>query len=134
MVFFSVNKATEGLDMSKSDAMTGGYYTSMKPGSGKEKRTLQSVKTHFYVGSEVDSNNTFKIYSLLSSGDCMAIIYFCKLLIERKRLITQFIDWYNSFSSSILKEISSTPLKVLSGYVFLTKVRLDGTNLNYSVS
>jgi hypothetical protein len=64
----------------------------------------------------------------------MAIIYFYKLLIERKRLITQFIDWYNSFSSSILKEINSTPLKVLSGYVFLTRVRLDGTNLNYSVS
>lgn len=48
----SLNKAMEGIDMSKSDAMTGGYYTSMKPGSGKEKRTLQSVKTHFYVGSE----------------------------------------------------------------------------------
>ena len=33
--------------------MTGGYYSSGKPGSGKEKRTLQSVKTHFYVGTEV---------------------------------------------------------------------------------
>ncbi|CAC5422765.1 WD repeat-containing protein 63 [Mytilus coruscus] len=48
----SLNKATDGLDTSKSDAMGGGYYSSMKPGSGKEKRTLQSVKTHFYVGSE----------------------------------------------------------------------------------
>lgn len=48
----SLNKATDGLDTSKSDAMGGGYYTAMKPGSGKEKRTLQSVKTHFYVGSE----------------------------------------------------------------------------------
>lgn len=55
VVVISVNKATDGLDTSKSDAMGGGYYSSMKPGSGKEKRTLQSVKTHFYVGSEVDS-------------------------------------------------------------------------------
>lgn len=48
----SLNKASDGPDMTKSDAMGGGYYTAMKPGSGKEKRTLQSVKTHFYVGSE----------------------------------------------------------------------------------
>jgi hypothetical protein len=49
---FSVSKATDGPDMSRENAMGGGYYT--KPGSGKDKRTLQSVKTHFYVGTEVD--------------------------------------------------------------------------------
>ncbi|KAK3092104.1 hypothetical protein FSP39_025223 [Pinctada imbricata] len=46
----ALSKATDGQDMSKEAAMGGGYYT--KPGSGKDKRTLQSVKTHFYVGTE----------------------------------------------------------------------------------
>ena len=34
-------------------SVTGGYFQAGKPGSGKEKRTLQSVKTHFFVGTEV---------------------------------------------------------------------------------
>ncbi|XP_033738311.1 WD repeat-containing protein 63-like isoform X3 [Pecten maximus] len=46
----TLGKATDGSDLSKEAAMGGGYYT--KPGSGKDKRTLQSVKTHFYVGTE----------------------------------------------------------------------------------
>lgn len=47
----ALSRATEGAS-DKEAAMGGGYYTSAKPGSGKEKRTLQSVKTHFYVGTE----------------------------------------------------------------------------------
>ena len=46
-----VSKATDGMDNSKEAASGGGFYH--KPGSGKDKRTLQSVKTHFYVGTEV---------------------------------------------------------------------------------
>lgn len=49
---FSVSKATDATDMSRENAMGGGFYSN-KPGSGKDKRTLQSVKTHFYVGTEV---------------------------------------------------------------------------------
>lgn len=51
MLLFTVGKAIDGSDLSKEAAMGGGFYT--KPGSGKDKRTLQSVKTHFYVGTEV---------------------------------------------------------------------------------
>jgi hypothetical protein len=51
--FFKVSKATEGGVSDKEASVSGGYYSSGKPGSGKEKRTLQSVKTHFYVGTEV---------------------------------------------------------------------------------
>lgn len=54
--FFVVSKATDATDMSRENAMGGGYYTN-KPGSGKDKRTLQSVKTHFFVGTEVAVNN-----------------------------------------------------------------------------
>ncbi|XP_045159985.2 dynein axonemal intermediate chain 3-like isoform X2 [Mercenaria mercenaria] len=48
----ALSKATEGGVPDKEASVTGGYYQTGKPGSGKEKRTLQSVKTHFYVGSE----------------------------------------------------------------------------------
>ncbi|XP_060606254.1 dynein axonemal intermediate chain 3-like [Ruditapes philippinarum] len=48
----ALSKATEGGVSDKEASVSGGYYSSGKPGSGKEKRTLQSVKTHFYVGTE----------------------------------------------------------------------------------
>ena len=51
--YFSVSKATDGNLPDKEMSVTGGYFQSGKPGSAKEKRTLQSVKTHFYVGTEV---------------------------------------------------------------------------------
>ena len=48
-----MGKSTEGGVPDKEMSVTGGYFQANKPGSGKEKRTLQSVKTHFYVGTEV---------------------------------------------------------------------------------
>ncbi|KAL4236475.1 WD repeat-containing protein 63 [Mactra antiquata] len=48
----ALGKATEGGVPDKEASVTGGYFQAGKPGSGKEKRTLQSVKTHFYVGTE----------------------------------------------------------------------------------
>ena len=49
----SVSKATDGNLPDKETSVTGGYFQAGKPGSGREKRTLQSVKTHFFVGTEV---------------------------------------------------------------------------------
>ncbi|KAL5022553.1 hypothetical protein ScPMuIL_001708 [Solemya velum] len=46
----ALSKATDGIE--KEPSATGGFYASGKPGSGKEKRTLQSVKTHLFVGTE----------------------------------------------------------------------------------
>ncbi|WAR24235.1 DNAI3-like protein [Mya arenaria] len=48
----ALGKATEGGVPDKEASVTGGYFQAGKPGSGKEKRTLQSVKTHFFVGTE----------------------------------------------------------------------------------
>lgn len=48
----ALSKATDGNFPDKEMSVTGGYFQSGKPGSAKEKRTLQSVKTHFYVGTE----------------------------------------------------------------------------------
>ncbi|KAH3693243.1 hypothetical protein DPMN_192647 [Dreissena polymorpha] len=45
-------KATDGGVPDKEASVTGGYFQSGKPGSGREKRTLQTVKTHFFVGTE----------------------------------------------------------------------------------
>lgn len=54
----SVSKASEGGSRDKEASVSGGYYSSGKPSSAKEKRTLQSVKTHFYIGTEVTRRNT----------------------------------------------------------------------------
>ena len=54
-----VGKSTDGSVPDKEMSVTGGYFQAGKPGSGKEKRTLQSVKTHFYVGTEVMHSVTF---------------------------------------------------------------------------
>ena len=53
LVYIPVSKATDGSVPDKEMSVTGGYFQSGKPGSGKEKRTLNAVKTHFYVGTEV---------------------------------------------------------------------------------
>ncbi|XP_048256413.1 dynein axonemal intermediate chain 3-like isoform X4 [Haliotis rufescens] len=46
-----IAKATDSVD--KDQSQSGGFsFGSNKPGSGKEKKTLQSVNTHFYVGTE----------------------------------------------------------------------------------
>ncbi|XP_052258483.1 dynein axonemal intermediate chain 3-like isoform X6 [Dreissena polymorpha] len=48
----ALSKATDGGVPDKEASVTGGYFQSGKPGSGREKRTLQTVKTHFFVGTE----------------------------------------------------------------------------------
>lgn len=62
----TVSRATEGGVPDKEASVTGGYYQAGKPGSGKEKRTLQSVKTHFYVGTEVYTSITIHNFLYLS--------------------------------------------------------------------
>lgn len=44
---------SDGLERENSNTGSSGGYGFNKPGSAKEKRTLNSVKTHFYVGTEV---------------------------------------------------------------------------------
>ncbi|XP_064605528.1 dynein axonemal intermediate chain 3-like [Liolophura sinensis] len=48
----SALSTSEGLERENSNTGSGGGYSYNKPGSAKEKRTLNSVKTHFYVGTE----------------------------------------------------------------------------------
>ncbi|KAK3590717.1 hypothetical protein CHS0354_012290 [Potamilus streckersoni] len=47
----ALSKAADSNINDKEASIQGGHFIA-KPGSGKDKRTLQGVKTHFYVGTE----------------------------------------------------------------------------------
>ena len=53
LVFLSVSR-TSDIKMEKESSTAGGFsFGGGKPGSAVEKKTLNNVKTQFYVGTEV---------------------------------------------------------------------------------
>lgn len=89
-----VSKATDATDMSRENAMGGGYYTN-KPGSGKDRGTLQGVKTHFFVGTE--------------DGEVVYVDWMPVKDQDTGKIVTPKPDFYNAIHDGPVNTVQRSP-------------------------